>query len=908
MFNPNDFDNNPLLKPIVDKLNKALIKNKDAKILKIVGELESLLKYSEHTVSVTYILSILAEIDISLISEELLQKLGAFLKSDNEKIRLNSIIVIGFALLDKVNLIEKFFYDIAELLKDESEDIRDNIHYFLSELVKAKPDLVENIKDLLIESLNSERKKENLLSLINLLKNCKNFTFNQLNHLREVSKSVISSFYDNKNREVVLKLLELLSQFFPITVEIELESMKISDILNIVDKQFIMKKHDFSKISKNSDISLKSYLNTYIKSNLKEKKVYFYTKSKKDIIYIYELEKDKLISIFEEGEKISQKLIYDIFSQIIQDESELRLFLQTLIKLNIINGYYSDLGFFYPTNHIKSKLLSDLTQNGIIDLKKYNYLPPDFIGNILKDIGDFQNDRLLLGKNNKYYSQKQIHKQINIEAAKNSVIDLRSYREKLTEEDFLKLVKYLPMEYLSNFHKGTQWITNLGALRISNEVQSSKVVGFFDITKISKKLNIEEILLIDVFDHFVDLRSGIWDNQKEVFYYSKYLNVEIEKLNLISNEKDKLEQIDFLAHKLKIHKNHIETKIDENLQSIANEIKEKDQIKISDYLEKSGMPLPLFMKFIDDLNINYFKKADLLIFNTTKIQEAKSNIKLTLAKESKTSDKILLSNYDITSNLIIDLIEDLLNDGKLKGVFHEEEGDIIFYTERGIRNLMLENSFMFSFHDLFYGKELTNDELELMREIFDELVKSRKLKGTFDEENLSFSSDEVLFAKDYNTVLYEFEKKVNSYIKIFESEFQKIRRILMKKEETIFPQEIKLIQETIDKINSKYVGWRNNLESYIHKTNKKFLRDQGLSVKKYKELFPSQKKDDIKSFEEDPEVYEHLNSFLSWIKLFNKLEIKYPNIIFYQKRLIKNSDDIESKNKLDDLLNTLFLE
>ena len=68
------------------------------------------------------------------------------------------------------------------------------------------------------------------------------------------------------------------------------------------------------------------------------------------------------------------------------------------------------------------------------------------------------------------------------------------------------------------------------------------------------------------------------------------------------------------------------------------------------------------------------------------------------------------------------------------------------------------------------------------------------------------------------------------------------------------------------------------------------------------------KKEDIKSFEEDPEVYEHLNNFLSWIKLFNKLEIKYPNIIFYQKRLINNPDDKESKNKLIDLLNELSLE
>ena len=42
----------------------------------------------------------------------------------------------------------------------------------------------------------------------------------------------------------------------------------------------------------------------------------------------------------------------------------------------------------------------------------------------------------------------------------------------------------------------------------------------------------------------------------------------------------------------------------------------------------------------------------------------------------------------------------------------------MFYTERGIRNLMLENSFLFSFHDLFYGKELNQTEIEFISYFF----------------------------------------------------------------------------------------------------------------------------------------------------------------------------------------------
>ncbi|MFX1386056.1 MAG: hypothetical protein ACFE9M_02465, partial [Promethearchaeota archaeon] len=113
--------------------------------------------------------------------------------------------------------------------------------------------------------------------------------------------------------------------------------------------------------------------------------------------------------------------------------------------------------------------------------------------------------------------------------------------------------------------------------------------------------------------------------------------------------------------------------------------------------------------------------------------------------------------------------------------------------------------------------------------------------------------------------------------------------------------------ESIDKINEKYVNWRNGLEGFIRRTNKKLLRDQGISVKQYKTLFLKGNKEGIKSLEEDPEVYELLNNFKRWTKLFNRLEVKYPNVLFYQKRLINNPDDNDSKSKLDELFDELEL-
>ncbi len=907
MFNLEEFDDTLILEK-VDKLNKLFNKDKFSKISKIVDELEELLDQQKYVVPITYILSIIAENNVSLFSEDLIQKIDTYIDSDNEKLKVNSIITIGFTMMADPRSCNKYFYKFTRLLLDSSIDIRNNVHYFLQPLVNKNPNLANSVKNNLIEGLFLEKSKDNIISLLSVLEKCTKLDFDQLYRFRIVSKSLISSFKDDKASDVFGKLLLLIKKFFPLLRDLELEKLSIEELDNLVENQVLMKKHNFSEITRVSGVKLKDYLNKFKNSPLKDKKIYFYAKTIENNIYIYELEKEKIINFFDEKMKVSHEKIIERFSQIIEDESELAIFIKTLIKLKIIKGHYSNIGYFYPYEHVKTNLLNDLNINGIINLKKYNFLPPEFLKKIIQEIITSTKEKLLLGKTeNSYYSLKKIQEHINNNAAKKVTIDLRSYRERLMDEDFIKLIKNLPKEYLSDFRKGTQWLTNLGTLRITEEVQNSKIVGYFDIFKISKKLNISQILLFDVFESFVDQRSGVWDIEKEIFYYSKYLKERIKNIGSISEKSEKMNKIEEIAKELNIDKKHIITKIDENLQLIGEEIKHKKQIKIDDYLEKTGMELDSFLQFINDLGIMYFKKADLLIFKPHKIEEAKNEIKYMLIDKSKSNDYIALGNYDITSSLIEELINDLLKDGKLKGIFHVDEREVLFYTERGIRNLMLENSFLFSFNDLFYGKELNQKEIDLLREIFDDLVKKRKLRGNFDEETLTFSSDEVLFAKDYNIVLFEFEKMVSNYINKLETEFQKIRNILTKRGETIFPQEIKIIQETIDKVNEKCVIWGSGLEAFIRRTNKKLLRDQGISIKKYKNLFSKEKKDEIISLEENPEVNELLNNFQRWVKLFNKLELKYPNVIFYQKRLIKNPDDVDSTNKLKELLDELFL-
>ncbi|MHA1885656.1 MAG: hypothetical protein ACW96S_11425, partial [Promethearchaeota archaeon] len=382
MFDLREFEDNLELKPIVDKLNKLLTKNKEQKLAKIIEELIFLLDQPEQRVPITYILSILAENKINLISERTLEAVESFLDSDEEKLRLNSVLILGFVMLEGNNFGNTHFHTLSTFLNDSSEDIRSNTHYFLGEKLKKNLELINQIKDIVLDSLSMERNLDNIISLLTFLEYCDELNFDQLYRLREISMTLISLYFSDKKSEISSILLSLISRFFLELKESNLTSLKSKDLLALLEAQFIMKKSEFIKSSESTDKPINNYLKKLKKSELKEKKIFFYTKSKGNPTRVYELERSNLISFFNEELKISHERIKQKFSPIIEDDKELRIFLQTLVHLGKLNGYYSDLGFFYPTHHVKRNLMDDLTQNGLMNLKRYNHLPPDLIEEI----------------------------------------------------------------------------------------------------------------------------------------------------------------------------------------------------------------------------------------------------------------------------------------------------------------------------------------------------------------------------------------------------------------------------------------------------------------------------------------------------------------------------------------------
>ncbi|GAG89848.1 unnamed protein product [marine sediment metagenome] len=166
MFNLEEFERDQVIYPLVEKLNKLLDKNKTEKVEKVIKQLEELLEKQEHAISISYILSILAEHDFKLITESIFKVLEKYVNSDNPKLKVNTFIILGFAMLSNQDNINKYLPNFIKNLGDVNKDVRDNIYYFLQEVGQKQPRLMCSYKGELINALSGEENKDNIITLM----------------------------------------------------------------------------------------------------------------------------------------------------------------------------------------------------------------------------------------------------------------------------------------------------------------------------------------------------------------------------------------------------------------------------------------------------------------------------------------------------------------------------------------------------------------------------------------------------------------------------------------------------------------------------------------------------------------------------------------------------------------------
>ncbi|MFX0047210.1 MAG: hypothetical protein ACFE8G_03480, partial [Candidatus Hermodarchaeota archaeon] len=360
-----EFEQDQVIYPLVEKLDKLLDKNKTEKIEKVIKQLEELLLDKKYAIPVSYILSILAENNFNLISESVIENLENYIDTNDPKLKVNTFIIIGFAMLSNKKYLDKYYPKFITHLGDFNKDLRDNIYYFLQEIGEKNPTIVCTYKEDLINALLTEDVEDNIVSILCFLEKCIEFDFEDLFALREVLKSLIKKYFNKDSSKVHLKVLTFAKLIFPTLKELNIEKYELNELLSTIENIFLMKKYNFTEISKETGVDLKSFIKSKSIKNQKKQKIYFYLTNKdQKQVYFYELEREKLITVFEKEEKLQKKDILKIFSPIIHTELELRLFLDTLIKLGHIKGYYSKLGYFYPYNYIKLDLLDAFHNNG----------------------------------------------------------------------------------------------------------------------------------------------------------------------------------------------------------------------------------------------------------------------------------------------------------------------------------------------------------------------------------------------------------------------------------------------------------------------------------------------------------------------------------------------------------------
>ena len=100
MFNIEDFEDYSKILPNIKKINKLLQKEKYLNISPQIEELKNLLDDDALKVPITYILSILAEDHSNLFDNNLIDKIEPLISLDNIKLKLNSITILGFFIIN----------------------------------------------------------------------------------------------------------------------------------------------------------------------------------------------------------------------------------------------------------------------------------------------------------------------------------------------------------------------------------------------------------------------------------------------------------------------------------------------------------------------------------------------------------------------------------------------------------------------------------------------------------------------------------------------------------------------------------------------------------------------------------------------------------------------------------------
>ncbi|MCP4762889.1 MAG: hypothetical protein GY870_14010 [archaeon] len=890
---------------IIKKINLLHRKGKIDKMKSAIRELDSFTKNkdSNECKIVMNIFSTLMEDYPDIITDNIVKRLNELISSSEPETRLNSIIMYGTKLMERIeNEKEKISGDeideFIDLLDDSVPEIQGNIIFFIENFPEEYYDYIlpklNTFLNILDEAANSEV-TEALLFIIGKVWD------KSLDIKISVFNTLIEKYIKTHDREKTKLIINFLMNGFEELKNFVESNKKFSDddLLKFIKNRGPMVKiYNIEKIAKSESMNPREVQKQFDKMEGDEIIFRFmFTGKRKHFI---EIEIIPLIRKLENKRVKVEDLIHLFGHEELDSISLLNLLIKKLVKAKYIKGYLSK-SYFYSYEYIKDTLMRDIKQTGKVDLDKHakliNY---DFIVKIAEDINRETKFKGIFNKNKShFFTLNSIIKEIEKICIKESMFDLGNYYETYSPDDFKLIEKECKEAFFTEYHDNTNWLTNIGYTRLASKLKDAQTIGYITLFKIAEELEMSIDLAREIVEVWLEAKPGLWDNSNTIYYFTKYIKIRLGKFDKSVEEEEKQRLVSELADELNVEPDEIMKKLNEEIEEVIHQIKSKPSIDINAYCRVLGFKRDQFIKFVNNLKIEYLVIGKEMVFDQRRINKKRKEVNNEILKRSSREYGLRIDELSkwlkFSQNMISEIIEKYQKEGKIKGILIDEE---LFLTEKGITQRLIDNRDIITMETVFPERELTEEEQNLTISLLEKLINSGELIGVYNEDEKEFHSEEAWDIVQYSEEKSNAEDMAKQYKKFMIDTFNKIRDIYLNKDD-IKLGDIKRKDYLLKRIMGEWGNWERFLIKQIEKTETSFnsLEDAGdLTF------------GDVLEAEETAAQIDGtflMDEFTKWKTILQNVEQKIDNVGALKKKVKENPNNKELLNELQDLYENL---
>lgn len=574
-----------------------------------------------------------------------------------------------------------------------------------------------------------------------------------------------------------------------------------------------------------------------------------------------------------------------------------RLILQ-LMRLKKLRGYYD--GTFYSNSYLADSICRELDTHNKIDLVAYANFPRPLITGIIHKIEEVYNDTFIYTSNgSKVYLASHLISELEKKANKNPLVDFGRLQSTFDKPscDFLieRCIKeniILP-QYPGNDR--TKFLTHTGKGTIRGFLTRYRAVGYIDLSKIGKKCGVDRAFVESVLEDTIDLRSGIYNREKTIFYFNTTIfgGEEMELPSEFKNSRVKLLE-----------------QARENQKALLNELSSAQSIFLPDYLFKLGMTRDQLIENLNELNKPYVIQNNRLLLGGETFEKYLNSVTENILHMARTKHdfKITGGQLEIPEPVAYKLVKDLTRGHDIQGFIYKKDGHHRFITRTGLAHLFMKYPYTFSLSELFPSHTFRKAERRLINGLIKELLQRGSLSGNYDRQKLQFISDNAKNAKSYSNKLSSAKREAQKCFKKFEYLLGKLAKLMHNESSKISGSEQQEIEKLIGLALKNEDRWWSDLFGFLDENlgvvkresyKSKSAREQGAETNlpllgKDNKGEPIYRLDEIRK---DIRIKRLEDRYYVYRALVRKLAVKYQYILRLQLEYINEPSNTRVKRK-----------